>query len=96
MSAKLFWEIREFSQFRASLYTDTVYNKGMKNEATTHTNEGNETMKTTRRTLSRERINSLGRLELVAILADRTNANIDDSTMSVEYLRDWTIELCHG
>ncbi len=53
-------------------------------------------MKNTRRTLSRKQLNSLGRLELVAILADRLNAHIDDSTMSVKYLRDWTIEICHG
>ncbi|KKN79797.1 hypothetical protein LCGC14_0336520 [marine sediment metagenome] len=53
-------------------------------------------MKSTRRTLSRETLASLGRRELVAILADRLNAHIDDSTMSVSYLRTWTIELCHG
>ncbi len=53
-------------------------------------------MKSKRRTLSRERINSLGRDELVAILADRLHANIDDSTMSLSYLRDWAIEICHG
>ncbi len=61
-------------------------------------------MKTSRRTLSRERINSLGRLELTAILIDRRilvdrRGRVDENdraTVTLADLRALVIRICHG
>lgn len=54
-------------------------------------------MPNTRRTLSRERLNELGREELTAILTDRTGRfNSQWDAEMVADLRALVVRICHG